>query len=229
MQSNLTPSSEFVAFLDLSDKLGELKLLVFLGKRHREKFMSKRSQTLPNAPSSAPPPPNFPKNPARASEMRYTVPYNRKTRPRPRSRPRPYHTEECLYLTRKSTQLRTSKTPAAHCPPCPQKCRNVRPKRPTDRQKARQNASLRVKNTTGRYWTSTGPTRAHFRQPGAPDNPSAKKIMVRHLGTFGDICPTFTPKREEFGPMRQRRRMSAISVLQACKLCDQRPHGPGLI
>ena len=28
--------------------------------------------------------------------MRYTVPYNQETRPRPRSRPRPYHTEKCL-------------------------------------------------------------------------------------------------------------------------------------
>jgi len=29
--------------------------------------------------------------------------------------------------------------------------------------------------------------RAHFRHSGAPDNPSAKKISLRHLGTFGDI------------------------------------------
>ncbi len=68
--------------------------------------------------------------------------------------------------------------------------------------------------------------------PGRRTTPPRKKFhcdIWGQLGTFGDICPTFTPKRGEFGPMRQRRRMSAFSVLQACKLCDQRPHGPGLI
>jgi len=37
------------------------------------------------------PPPDFPKSPAKAPEMRYTGPYNRKTRPRPRSRLYRYH------------------------------------------------------------------------------------------------------------------------------------------
>ena len=68
--------------------------------------------------------------------------------------------------------------------------------------------------------------------PGRRTTPPRKKLWCDiwgHLGTFGDICPTFTPKRVGFGPVRQRRRMSAISVLRACKLCDQRPHEPGLI
>ena len=130
--------------------------------------------------------PIFPKCLQELRKCGYTVPYNRKTRPRPRTEriaPAPlvpYRSGENDSVSR--ANARNCARPIRRQPTARHARRNAamsaRIARQTALQKARQNALLRVKNTTGRCWTSTGPTRAHFRQPGAPDNPSAKKIMV---------------------------------------------------
>ena len=56
-----------------------------------------------------------------------------------------------------------------------------------------------------------------------------EKKEGRHLGTFGDICPTFTPQRGDFGPIRQSRPTSAILCSQACRSWDRPTHEPGPI
>ncbi len=69
--------------------------------------------------------------------------------------------------------------------------------------------------------------------PGAGHPPSGKKYRATlddiggHWGTLGDICPPWTPKRENFGHKRRRRRTAAIPTSQTCKFWDQRPHKPG--
>jgi len=68
---------------DLSERAGELKLLDSLRKQSKYERTPKQSQLVPNAPAGPPLTAQFPENPARASEMRYTGPYNHHSRPRP--------------------------------------------------------------------------------------------------------------------------------------------------
>ena len=56
-----------------------------------------------------------------------------------------------------------------------------------------------------------------------------EKKEGRHLGTFGDICPTFTPQRGDCSPIRQSRPTSAILCSQACRSWDRPTHEPGPI
>ena len=194
--------------------------------------MPKRSQTLPNAPSSAPPPPNFPKI---LQELRKCATLYLTTGRRARDPDR----ARALTIPKNDSVSRAN---ARNC------ARPIR-RQPTARH-ARRNAAMsaRIARQTGKKRVKTRYFASRIRpddaglqparhepisaSPGRRTTPPRKKLWCDiwgHLGTFGDICPTFTPKRGEFGPMRQRRRMSAISVLQACKLCDQRPHVPGSI
>ena len=187
---------------------------------------------LPMRPPVLSPPPDFPKSPAKAHEMRYTGPYNRNTRPRPQSRLRPYHTVKILRpATSRSdrTAVRKKMNTAGfsrHRPtsadigrPVASNRDDIGPKRQRPRNRATLKSACQSKRGMrpgSRLFLPIPPT----------DAPLQKRKIWRdiwgHLGTFGDICPTFTPKREGFGPNRHpnrhRRRKTAISVWRSCNM-----------
>ncbi len=188
--------------------------------------------------------------------MRYTGPYNRKTRPRPRSRLNPYLISRQEYdlplhcLTRAKMRANSPNIAASDKQERPhigeQKSEDRR-LQPTLADMSRHKSTLRIKSrgyrsTEARARKPCDPVIIMPIQPRGPagiasisantaagNHPPEKKKKCDiwgHLGTYGDICPTFTPKREGFGPIGQRRRTTAISVRQPCKLCDRRRNEP---
>ena len=197
---------------------------------------------LPMRPPVLSPPPDFPKSPAKAHEMRYTGPYNRNTRPRPQSRLRPYHTVKILRpATSRSdrTAVRKKMNTAGfsrHRPtsadigrPVASNRDDIGPKRQRPRNRATLKSACQSKRGMrpgSRLFLPIPPT----------DAPLQKRKIWRdiwgHLGTYVPLSrqnerasvPIGIPI--DIGAARPRFQYGGHAIWRSCKLCDRRKHEP---